>query len=169
MDPSVRCLEKEIADVLGLSHDWVSQYDDEPIQPNKEHKVPQRGTFPDSNVWSLENGAWRLHLNTFNKYREAGLAVLKSGYKKGKWHSTHCKEALEEWAISQQTFSAMVQLGELTDEEFTVKNQSPSQDFINLKITTNLFYSLVFFKESIHYRCFDLRQSTDNVRDSILP
>jgi hypothetical protein len=38
---------------------------------------------------------------------------------RGKWRSKHRKKALEEWAISQQTFSIMVQLGELTDEEFS--------------------------------------------------
>jgi hypothetical protein len=48
--------QKEIAEVFGLSIQWVSKYDDEPIQPNKEHKVPRCGTFPDSNVWGLEDG-----------------------------------------------------------------------------------------------------------------
>lgn len=60
-----------------------------------------------------------LHLSTFYKYREAGLEIIRSGYKKGKWRSKLRKKALEEWAISQQTFSVFVQLGELTDEEFT--------------------------------------------------
>lgn len=61
----------------------------------------------------------QLHLNTFNKYREAGLEIIKSGYKKGVWHSKDRKKALDEWAISQSTFSYMTQLGGLTDEEFT--------------------------------------------------
>jgi len=60
-----------------------------------------------------------LHLNTFHKYREAGKEIIASDYKKHKWNSQQRKEALKEWAISQQTFSIMVQLGELSDEEFT--------------------------------------------------
>ena len=61
----------------------------------------------------------QLHLNTFYKYREAGKEIIASGYDKGKWLSKYKKKAIEEWAISQQTFSIIVQLGELTDEEFT--------------------------------------------------
>jgi len=61
----------------------------------------------------------QLHLNTFYKYREAGQEIIKSGYDKGKWHSKHFKNALEEWGISQTTFSSMVQLGEMTEQEFT--------------------------------------------------
>lgn len=60
-----------------------------------------------------------LHLTTFHKYREAGKIIVESGYRKGAWRSEHRKNALKEWAISQQNFSNIVQLGEMSDEEFT--------------------------------------------------
>lgn len=61
---------------------------------------------------------WQLHPNTFFKYREVGKLILASGYKRGKWRSKHRQKAIEQWAISRRTFSNMVQLGEMTDEEF---------------------------------------------------
>ena len=48
--------QKEIEETLGLSQQWVSKYDETPIQPNKPHEVPQRSTLIDSNVWGLEDG-----------------------------------------------------------------------------------------------------------------
>ena len=60
-----------------------------------------------------------LHLNTFQKYREAGKEIIASGYLKGKWDSQQRKKALEEWAISQWTFSCMSQLGKMREEQFS--------------------------------------------------
>jgi hypothetical protein len=48
-----------------------------------------------------------------------GKLVLESGYKKGEWKSQHRRKVLEAWQISQQTFSRMIILGEMSDEEFT--------------------------------------------------
>jgi len=48
--------QQEIADTLGISRQWVSKYDEEPIQKQDHSKVTQRSTFPDSNVWGLEDG-----------------------------------------------------------------------------------------------------------------
>jgi N6-adenosine-specific RNA methylase IME4 len=64
------------------------------------------------------------HLSTFHKYREAGLEMIKAGYQEGKWHSKDRRRALEEWAISHVTFSYMIRLGKMTEEEFfnAVKN-----------------------------------------------
>jgi hypothetical protein len=44
--------QKEIAEVFGLSVQWVSKYDDEPIREHKQHEYPQRGIS--SNVWGLD-------------------------------------------------------------------------------------------------------------------
>lgn len=50
--------QQEIADALGLSRQWVSKYDDEPIQPHENIQenvnLPRRSIF--SNVWGLEDG-----------------------------------------------------------------------------------------------------------------
>jgi hypothetical protein len=49
--------QEDVAEALGLSRQWVTKYDEEPVQPNKPHEVPRRGTLPvDSNVWGLEEG-----------------------------------------------------------------------------------------------------------------
>jgi len=58
------------------------------------------------------------HKQTFHKYREVGQLVLASGYRKGQWNSEDRKKALEEWAISRQTFDNMVNLGLMTETEF---------------------------------------------------
>lgn len=61
----------------------------------------------------------QLHLNTFYKYREAGKEIIASGYAKGTWRSKEKQRAIEEWAISQQTFYIMVDIGKLTETEFS--------------------------------------------------
>jgi len=61
----------------------------------------------------------QLHLNTFYKYREVGKLILESGYEKGKWYSKHRQRALDEWAISQRTFSRIVELGKLSEVDFS--------------------------------------------------
>ena len=47
-------IQKEIAEAFGLSVQWVSKYDDEPIQKQDHSKDTRHVTF--SNVWGLENG-----------------------------------------------------------------------------------------------------------------
>ena len=59
------------------------------------------------------------HLETLRKYRQCGQIILEGGYRKGRWNSGIHRWALQEWAISQQTFSRFIQLGEMADEEFT--------------------------------------------------
>lgn len=54
--------QKQIADALKVSIQWVSKYDLEPFQPNRPHgKVPRRGTFnsPRYNVWGFKDDSWR--------------------------------------------------------------------------------------------------------------
>jgi len=53
-----KATQKEIALALGLSQQWVSNYDTNPIQPNKP-KVLQRGTFHGYNVWGFKDNSWR--------------------------------------------------------------------------------------------------------------
>lgn len=60
-----------------------------------------------------------LAIMTFYKYREMGKLIIEAGYRKGAWRSKHRKRALEEWGCSQRTFSNFVQLGELSEEEFS--------------------------------------------------
>jgi len=48
--------QQEIAEALGLSRQWVTKFDDEPIQPHEREKLPQRSNFPTSNIWGLEDG-----------------------------------------------------------------------------------------------------------------
>lgn len=52
--------QKEIAKALGLSIQWVSKYDPNPIQ-HQEHrlgeKVPHRGTL--YSVWGFKDSSWR--------------------------------------------------------------------------------------------------------------
>jgi hypothetical protein len=49
--------QREIANTLGLSQQWVSKYDDEPDTYHKtERRLPQRSNLPKSNVWGLEDG-----------------------------------------------------------------------------------------------------------------
>jgi len=46
-------VQKEIADALGVSQQWVSKYDDEPTQPHKSPNLPRHGNL--SNVWGIED------------------------------------------------------------------------------------------------------------------
>jgi hypothetical protein len=43
---------------------------------------------------------------------------LESGYRKGEWHSEHRKYFLEALEISQPTFSQMIKLGKMSEDEF---------------------------------------------------
>lgn len=48
--------QREIADLIGMSQQWVSKYDDEPVRPRESNsRIPHRGI--QTNVWGLENGA----------------------------------------------------------------------------------------------------------------
>jgi hypothetical protein len=42
-----------------MSQQWVSEYDLEPVQQNKPHKVQECGTFHGYNVWGFKNEDWR--------------------------------------------------------------------------------------------------------------
>lgn len=55
---------------------------------------------------------------TFKRYRAMGKLILESGYRKGQWRSEYRNRALEEWGISQPTFSHIIRLGELSELEF---------------------------------------------------
>jgi len=41
-----------MAEALGVSQQWVTKYDPEPVQPNKPHKtkIPRRGIFEELEV-----------------------------------------------------------------------------------------------------------------------
>jgi len=56
--------------------------------------------------------------NTFERYREIGLKILKSGYRKGEWKSRHKRKFINELRISSATFSLFVRLAEVSEEEF---------------------------------------------------
>lgn len=56
---------------------------------------------------------------TFKRYRECGKIVLESGYRRGQWHSEHKERFLKETNLERTTFQQMIQLGEMTDLEFT--------------------------------------------------
>jgi len=60
-----------------------------------------------------------LHKHTFEGYRASGQIVLNAGYEKGKWHSQARRQALAMWGVSQRTFSNIIQLGEMSDMEFS--------------------------------------------------
>ena len=55
---------------------------------------------------------------TFIRYRQLGKLILNSGYRKGQWHNAERDAVLEAWEISQPTFSRLIQLGEMSEEEF---------------------------------------------------
>lgn len=61
----------------------------------------------------------QLRKETFKRYREIGKIILESGYRKGQWSSSHRKHFLEKLGISQQSFSRMVRLGEMSENRFT--------------------------------------------------
>lgn len=48
--------QKQVSEALGLSVQWVSKYDEEPIQPHAPKSIHGVDTFPSSNVWGLEDG-----------------------------------------------------------------------------------------------------------------
>jgi len=48
--------QKEVANALGLTRMWVSKYDLDPIQKQDHTKDKRRLSFPQTNVWGLENG-----------------------------------------------------------------------------------------------------------------
>lgn len=56
--------------------------------------------------------------SSFVAYREIGLKILASGYKKGAWHSRHKLKFTKELGISGATFSLFVRLAEMSQEEF---------------------------------------------------
>ena len=60
-----------------------------------------------------------LHKTTFDRYRELGQLVLRSGYEKGKWHQIHREKACKEWSIKKATFYHMLKLGTMTEKEFS--------------------------------------------------
>lgn len=60
-----------------------------------------------------------VHRDTFDRYRSAGQVILDAGYNKGSWSSKARVLALDTWGISQRTFSRMIQLAELSPEDFS--------------------------------------------------
>jgi N6-adenosine-specific RNA methylase IME4 len=69
----------------------------------------------------------QLHLDTFHKYRQAGLEIIASGYKQTKWKFAVQQRALQEWGIGRRTFYYMLELGDMTETEFcNVIAQFPS-------------------------------------------
>jgi len=48
--------QKEIVEAFGMTQQWVSKYDEEPIQPHKEREIQHCCKSPSSNVWGLEDG-----------------------------------------------------------------------------------------------------------------
>lgn len=71
--------------------------------------------------------------STFKRYREIGKLIIKSGYLKGQWHSKEKTTFIEEMKLSRQTFSRMVILGEMNNEEFahTVSRFKSLHEWIN--------------------------------------
>jgi len=64
---------------------------------------------------------------TFNRYREIGKIILNSGYEKGAWKDKHKHKFINDLGISRPTFTRMVQLGTMEEEEFVrVTNQFSS-------------------------------------------
>ena len=57
--------------------------------------------------------------DTFIRYRKCGQLILSSGYRKGRWHDEHRQYFLSELKMSQKTFSRMIQLGEMGEDEFS--------------------------------------------------
>jgi DNA modification methylase len=55
---------------------------------------------------------------SFIRYRQLGQLIIDSGYEKGKWHDEEKAKVIEEWQISRQTFSRLVQFGEMPEAEF---------------------------------------------------
>jgi len=49
--------QREVAEALGLSQQWVSKYDGNPIQENV--KVPHRSNFFGYNVWGFKDDSWK--------------------------------------------------------------------------------------------------------------
>lgn len=62
--------------------------------------------------------------NTLKMYRECGQGILDSGYKKGNWNSVVRKRFLKLTGISPRAFYYMVELGRMTDAEFSNTLQS---------------------------------------------
>jgi DNA modification methylase len=56
---------------------------------------------------------------SFTRYRQLGLLILNSGYRKGQWRNAERERVMSEWDISQQTFSNLIRLGEMPELEFT--------------------------------------------------
>jgi len=56
--------------------------------------------------------------STFERYREIGKIILKSGYKKGEWKSRHKRKFIKELRISSATFSLFIRLAEISEREF---------------------------------------------------
>jgi len=56
--------------------------------------------------------------DTFQRYRQMGILIINSGYKKGQWHNEDKQYACSEWDISDWTFSKMVELGTMPNDEF---------------------------------------------------
>jgi N6-adenosine-specific RNA methylase IME4 len=83
-----------------------------------QKKTKERDKKIDKVIKRVKKLLQSFHLSTFHKYREAGKEIINAGYEEGNWHSKHRKRALEEWAISQPTFSYMIQLGKMSEEEF---------------------------------------------------
>lgn len=54
--------QKELAETLGMSPQWISKYDDNPYQKQDHSKDTRRVTFFGYNVWGFENDSWRKYV-----------------------------------------------------------------------------------------------------------
>jgi N6-adenosine-specific RNA methylase IME4 len=59
---------------------------------------------------------------TFVRYRRLGQLILESGYKKGQWQNEDKQGFLNALGIEQKTFSNMVRLGEMNEQEFSANS-----------------------------------------------
>jgi len=99
--------------------------------------IVEKMTYPtewlDSVIQKCKYVRDELKNETFKRYREIGKIILDSGYQKGTWNDEHKQKFLIELSISRQTFSSLVQIGEMSEEEFAnaVSNFSSYHEWRN--------------------------------------
>ena len=98
-------------------------------QPQKEEvqRITYEDEWLDNVIHTAKYVMEELTRQTFKRYREIGKIVLKSGYAKGTWKDKHKHQFINDLGISRPTFTRMVQLGTMEEEEFVrVTNQFSS-------------------------------------------
>lgn len=102
------------------------------IEPFKQTTIDQ---WLDSLITEIRRILLEWAKDTFLRYRKCGQLVLESGYKKGRWQSEQRHYFLKTLGISQQTFSNMVRLGEMSGDKFTnaISNFSSLDAWANQK------------------------------------